>query len=138
MVRWLTGLFSLALLAGCGDVSVVRLDVGFEDPTLEIETRALRVVYRTLPENPAEACVGFQSGVRPPGVLQGESAVAYPVEDPIQSDNIDLELYPQLTFIVLAYASLDIDTVPPIAGACSNIDVNTDGRTDVEVVLEAL
>ena len=130
----------LAALSGCGDVSVVRLDVNFAETArdLEVEAQAIRVITRTLPPNPATACVDFESGEPPPGVLSGESVVAYPLEDPVQASNIDLTLYPTLTFIVLAYSTLDIEGAVPIAGACDNIDIDTDGRIPVRVILEAL
>jgi hypothetical protein len=125
-------------LSGCGDVSVVRLDVNFADPALEVETRAIRVITRTLPPNPAAACVDFERDEPPPGVLSGESVVAYPLEDPVQASNIDLTLYPTLTFIVLAYPTVEIEGAQAIAGACDNIDIDTDGRIPVRVILEAL
>jgi len=144
---------SFAALGGCGDVSVVRLDVNFVDDALEVQTGALRVVTRTVPVNPDLACQNFSTLEPPPNLgvqlASGESIFPWPVDDPTHGvligseadgspSGIDLTRYDALTFIVLAYPSTAVEQSEPIAGFCENVQIDTDGRISVPVILEAL
>jgi hypothetical protein len=150
MSRRIGLLLALGLASACGDISSVSLDVVFPDPTpedgepppLQVATRSLWVIVRTVPENPALACVGFESGQRPGGVSAADVIVPYPVEDPLLALGIDPSVYDALTFIVLAFSEaaeeLDVQAATPIAGACDNLAIDTDERIPVRVILDPL
>ncbi len=129
---------ALPLVVSCGDVNAARLEITFADEALELQTRALRIMVRTLPSNPELACVNFESAQPPAGVDASDDTVPYPVADPVLVNAIDLSLYEQLTFVVLAYPSLNVQESQPIAGACDNVSVSDDGSIPIRAELEAL
>lgn len=150
MLRSSFAVLGIALLTGCGDVSVVRLDVEFAEESLRDDTRALRVITRTLPDNPARACIDFETGEPPPGenLQSGVAVVRYPVADPIDLEfelggsrppsNIDVSLYSALTFIVLAHPSEDVEQSLPIAGDCESRNIDPEDRIEVPLILERI
>jgi len=148
MLRWSFGALAAAVLGGCGDVSVVRLDVNFAPNAVEqgvdLQTRSLLIIVQELPSNPAQACVDFEDGVPLQGPGYEATTVAYPIEDAVEANNVGLEefLDQELTFTVLAYGVPPEDVVPPetpaLAGACDQVLIDTDERIPVRVILEAI
>jgi len=137
MRSFFSALTLAALVSGCGDVSSVRLGVVFVEPEVEAQVEALQLVVQTVPSNPAAACANFQAG-RNTSLEGNDVTVAFPLTDDVYALPVDLTLYDQLTFIVLAFPSLNIDDTAPIAGACEVIPLQGDVAIDTRFVLEGI
>lgn len=139
-MRSLLCALSLALplvAGGCGDVSSVRLGVVFVEPEIEAQVEALQLVVQTVPTNPATACSNFVAG-RNTSLEGNDVTVAYPLTDDVYALPVDLTLYEQLTFIVLAFPSTNVEDTVPIAGACEVIPLEGEGALDSRFVLEGV
>lgn len=138
---------ALLFVAGCNDVSAVRLNLVFESPETEAQVRWLQVVVREVTSDPARACDNFPNSTAN-GLDEGRSIVPYPWNQDILATNVDLTLYSQLTYIVLAYTSLEFDDTngngidepseiitEPIAGSCDIIPAPLDDALRVDFLM---
>lgn len=133
----LASLLIAGSLSACGDVSSVRLGVVFVEPEVEARAEALQLVVQTVPSNPATACSNFVAG-RNTSLEGNDVTLAYPLDGDVIALPVDITLYEELTFIVLAFPSGNTEDSAPIAGACEVIPTTSDGAIESRFVLETL
>lgn len=132
---WL--LASLLLVGGCGEIGRIVLDVDFPDPDTELRTRSLVVIVREVDQQGSDGCTSlWSSGTS--GLGQSESVVEYPNRVPIRASAVDLDLYPELTLLVYAHPTLDVDVENPTAGAVAGgcVQEAVDPNSTQELLVE--
>ncbi len=132
-MRWISVLVGALGLSACGDVTALRFDVVFENPETEAETRALVMTVREVTPDPNQACSDFVTSDGP-GLRQSSGVLPYPPERDLVLP-VGIEPFDRLTYILLAYPSLDTEQTSPLAGSCEVIDTPTAGSRELDFVV---
>lgn len=121
------------LSTACGEPNGVRIGVEFEDAEVEARTEALEVIIEEVPDL-SDPCQNFQDGRNP--AERGERFVVfYPVNDSTLVTDLDLSIYEQLVFKVLAFTTSNVEQAVPVAGQCLVVPIAATGAVDADFLL---
>ncbi|MCK6550109.1 hypothetical protein L6R52_30015 [Myxococcota bacterium] len=134
-LRALLGSLSLcAVLAGCGDVGNVSVNLAFSDPALEAATRRILFVVREEPIA-GGGCDAIWSD-EPTGLAETRGLMDYPNKNDVLAVAVALSKYPMLSVFAYALPTRDAESSDPIAGGCEDVKVDPDGTLEATITLE--
>lgn len=120
---------------GCGDIGSARLDVSFEDGTIESQTRALLLVVREVRDANNNGCDALWSN-QPSTLAESRSVVVYPNRNDVLAAPVKLSMYPSLTLLVYAYPTTEVTSSRPLAGGCVQSPIEGEATQTLDVVLK--
>ncbi|MBK6683893.1 MAG: hypothetical protein IPG45_05420 [Deltaproteobacteria bacterium] len=120
---------------GCGDIGSARLDVSFEDGTIESQTRALMLVVREVRMPNVNGCDSLWSN-QPSSLAESRSVVVYPNRNDVLAAPVKLSMYPNLTLLVYAYPTTEVANSRPLAGGCVQSQIEGEATQTLDVVLK--
>ncbi|MEO1231576.1 MAG: hypothetical protein AAFZ18_21970 [Myxococcota bacterium] len=114
-MRLLSSLCAAAILAGCGDIGALQVDVIFPSEEVELSTRALRVVVRETPPDGTSGCDALWRDPLP-GLRQTVEVTAFPNRNDVLAAAVSLD-YPALNVFVYSHRGIrSVTRVDPDSG----------------------
>ena len=119
----------------CGDIGSARLDVSFEDGTIESQTRALLLVVREVRMANLNGCDSLWSN-QPSTLAESRSIVVYPNRNDVLAAPVELSMYHNMSLLVYAYTTTEVPKSCPLAGGCVQSQSEGEATQTFDVLLK--